>query len=124
MSNFTAVTMAGMLNQFFAGTWHVALYTSMPTVMGGGIELAEPGYSRAEITLPTGTSTYRANTNTVEFPEAQTDWVDILGIGILTASVGGTLRAFHTFDAPITISAGMRLYFEPGQIEVGFVGGA
>lgn len=78
-----------------AARW-IALFTTLPGRDGtGGVEAAGSGYARVSIAAWTDTvaagRTERANAAVVQFPELTGDLLGVVGWGVFTAGVGGTL---------------------------------
>lgn len=80
-------------------TWYLALYTTTPTDVGGGVEAAGAGYARLAITnnganfpAATGTSpTQKANGAAFVFAPATGDWsggADMVAWGLFDALAG------------------------------------
>jgi hypothetical protein len=85
---------------------YVALYLSMPTVAGGGVEVSGGNYVRQAVTVGAPTNGTASNSIEVLFPTATADWGTLLGYGYFDALSNGNLLSFTTFGAPRQILTG------------------
>lgn len=104
------------------GTLYFGLFTSAPTIAGGGTEVSAGGYARVGV-IANGTNFDAistagdplTNADVIEFPAATAAWGTVLHIGIFDASSGGNLIAF----APVTpraIAIGDVAYWEADDL--------
>jgi hypothetical protein len=75
-------------------TVYLALSTTVPTDAGSFTEVTGGNYARQSIAFSAAASRQIANSGTVTFPTALTDWGTILGWGLYDASSSGNLL-FH-----------------------------
>lgn len=100
-----------------------ALYTTMPTKAGGGVEVSGGAYERQTLTLIPPDDGESANSTELLYPEATADWGEILGFGVLDADSNGNLLAFDLLrdsegtPYTVTISTGSVFRFKPGALK-------
>lgn len=123
---------AGLLNHVFRSASlpqpamiYVALYNSAPTDAGGGLEVSASGYARVPIsrsdgawTAPSGSPQTIANSGTVSFASATSNWGSVTSFGLFDSGSGGNLLYSNVLSSSQTISAGMTPSFAPGALTV------
>lgn len=87
-------------------TLYFALFTSSPTVSGGGTEVSAGGYARVAVTANGTNFTAIAtegdplvNALAISFPKATAAWGTVAHLGILDAASGGNLLMFQALSA-------------------------
>lgn len=103
-------------------TVYVGLFAALPTGGIGGTEVSGGGYTRIAVASTTGNWVAPSNGETsnaipIKFAVPSADWGDVLGVGIWTASTGGTLLLHGTASPPRTITNGQAApVFIPGAL--------
>lgn len=102
-------------------TIYVALFTSAPTVSGGGTEVAGGSYARAAVTnnsanWPAAVAGAKSNANAVTFPQATALWGTVVAVGIFDALTGGNLLDFAALTTPRTVNVGDTFSFPVGDL--------
>lgn len=110
-------------------TLHFALFTSTPTVSGGGTEVSGSNYSRKAVTANTTNFTDPATagqncSNAVDiiFPRATGAWGTVTAIGFYDAATGGNLLWFEPINTPTDVGTSQTIRFAVGAIELSFGG--
>lgn len=90
------------------GNRYLALFTTMPTSAGGGVEVAGGSYARVlqvnNLTnFPAAVGGSKKNATAFNFGTATADWGVILGAGFYDALTSGNLLDFGLFGVPITV---------------------
>lgn len=80
-------------------TIYVALYTTMPTVAGGGVEVSGGSYIRQAVTFGAPSLGVSTNSADVNFPQATAGWGTLLGYGYFDAQTAGNLISFQPLGA-------------------------
>lgn len=123
MAGFVNTEEQAILDHYFGGsalsaapgTWHVALFTTMPADDGtGGVEVTGGSYGRQAVTnnatefpAATGANPSKVeNANAITFATATADWGTVLGYGLYDSSSGGTLYWFDVFSTSVVVSNG------------------
>ena len=115
------VTLANAaLNLIFgATTWsarpstlYFGLFTTNPTITGGGVEVSGNNYARKAITANTTNFSDPAtagdnvtNQIAITWPRASGSWGTVTGWGIFDAATGGNLLFFEALATPVAIGA-------------------
>jgi len=110
------------------GSWskpaslYAGLYTTLPTDAGtGGVEVTGGAYARAA--CGPGDAWWSAagvNLQVIQFPLPTADWGLVIGVGLFTASSGGTPWVVRELREPINILAGeAAAAFEAGAFSIG-----
>ena len=115
-------------------TWHVALYTVMPTDTGGGTEVTGGSYARVPVaaslanwagthgagtsTASSGTGGQTSNNGVLAFPTATAPWGTVVGFGLFDAATGGNLWIYAPLTAAQAIGSGATASFAAGQLTV------
>lgn len=103
-----------------AATYHMALFTAMPTASTPGTEVSGGSYGRVAITnnttsFPASTGgANKANGVAFTFPTATAPWGECVGWGFFDASSGGTLRHFGPLSPAIDVGTGVTVVFGVG----------
>jgi hypothetical protein len=102
-------------------TIYVALFTSAPTVSGGGTEVSGGSYARAAVTnnsanWPAAVAGAKSNANAVTFPQATALWGTVVAVGIFDALMGGNLLDFAMLTTPRTVNNGDTFSFPVGDL--------
>jgi hypothetical protein len=101
----------------------VALYTSVPSDVGGGAEVSGGSYAR--VTLANNTTTWpaaaggsKSNGVVIEFPQATADWGIVTGFGIFDDAGTPRLLYWGTLAEPREILEGDTPSFGIGQLQI------
>jgi hypothetical protein len=99
-------------------SWHLALYTSGPTNVGGGVEVAGGGYARLPVAFgPSVVAEGKtANTNQILFRATGADWNEITHMAIFDAASGGNMLWFGPLEEAKPIKNSDKLEWEPGSL--------
>lgn len=116
----TTALITDTLNLIKNDTPFLPLYTSSPTVSGGGTEVTGGSYSRKAITF--GAITSGTMSNTANFPYAGLPTSNITHYGILNAATGGTLKVFGALNSPASVVMGDQLQFPASSITINLSG--
>lgn len=103
-------------------TVYVALFTAMPTVAGGGTEVAGGSYARVAVTndaanWPNAANGVKSNANAINFPQATAAWGVVVGVGIFDALAAGNLLDFAPLAASKTVQNGDTFQLSIGAIQ-------
>lgn len=90
---------------------YVGLFTALPVGGIGGTEVTGGSYARVEVVSTTGNWTAPSNGETanvapIKFAVPSANWGDVLGVGIWSASTGGTLLLHGSISPTRTITSG------------------
>lgn len=103
-------------------TVYIALFTSMPTVLGNdGTEVAGGSYARVAVTnnatnFPNAVGGSKTNANAITFPGATASWGAVVGVGIYDAATSGNLQDFQALVTPKTVGNGDVFSLSAGQL--------
>lgn len=97
---------------------YVALYTSSPTVGGGGTEVSGGGYARQLATFTTPLSGSTSNSADITFPIASSAWGTVVAFAILDAVSLGNMLYFGSLTASRTVQQNDQIKFPAGQLTV------
>ena len=111
------------LNAALATATHLALFTTQPNEAGAATEVTGGGYARVAVTwsAAAGTPTSSSNANQIDFPVASSSWGTVMAIGAMTASSGGTMRAFTEgsgLNLNPTVASGQSVRFSAGAVVI------
>lgn len=96
---------------------YVALFTTIPTVSGGGVEVTGNAYTRQPCTFSVPSNGTSSNTIDVVYPIATpAGWGTITSFGVYDAPVGGNLLYFTTLSSSRLIAASDQVRFPIGQL--------
>lgn len=95
---------------------YVALFTTAPTVSGGGTEVTGGGYARQTVTFAAPVNGQTTNTGDVIFPIAAAAWGTITAFGIYDAATGGNLLYFNLLSVPRSVTINDQVRFPVGQL--------
>lgn len=89
-------------------TVYFALFTTMPTGAGGGVEVTGGSYARVAVTnngsnFPAASSQQKACAIDVVFPQATAHWGTVVGCAIFDASSGGNMLDFGELNVPVVV---------------------
>jgi hypothetical protein len=108
----------------------VALYTTMPTQGGGGVECAASGYTRMSTAFGaiTGAPPSMSNSGPVQWPAAPSNWGAIVAAGIFDRATAGNFLGSAglvdpsdlTTPMPKIIGQGDAFRIPAGALVVGF----
>jgi hypothetical protein len=95
---------------------YVALFTTMPTAGGGGVEVSGGSYARqiGAFTVPVNGQSVSASD--IVFPLATAPWGIVLGYGLYDASMGGNLLYFNTLSTSRNVLLNDQIRFPAGQL--------
>jgi hypothetical protein len=96
---------------FVPATWYFALFTTMPTSSGGGVEVSGGSYARVAKTnnvtnFAASSGQVKTNATLIDWGTATGNWGTILGIGAFDASSGGNLQVFGLLSASQIVNSG------------------
>src|ERR1700677_2250922 len=95
----------------------LALFTTAPTVSGGGVEVLGNGYGRQMIAFTIPSNGSCSNTAAIVFPVAiVADWTTIVAFGVYDASSGGNLLYFANLSTSRYVAIGDQMVFPVGQL--------
>lgn len=86
------------------GAVYVALFTTMPTVAGGGVEVTGGSYARQASTFTPGAAGVASNTIPLTFSSMPA--ATIRGAALFDAASGGNMLMFGAFQAATIVAAG------------------
>ena len=95
---------------------YLALYTTAPTVGGGGVEVSGGSYARQIVVFTAPVLGVSSNNADVLFPVASVAWGTIVAFGVFDASAGGSLLYFNTLSTPRTVLINDQVRFPLGQL--------
>jgi len=95
---------------------HLALFTTAPTVGGGGTEVSGGSYARQLITWTAPVNGQSSNVADALFPVASAAWGIIVAFGVYDASSGGNLLYFNTLSTPRNVQINDQVRFPMGQL--------
>lgn len=121
MSAFpTTLYIAQIYALITSGTPYLALYTTTPTIAGGGTEVSGGSYARKAITFGSVISGSIANSIAISFtgvPAANiTHW------GIKDALTSGNLLLFGALDSSVNALSGDEITFPIGNLQINLTG--
>ena len=99
-------------------TIYVALYTVMPTDVGGGTEVSGGSYVRQAVTFSAPASGTCASFGAVTFPEATLPWGEILGMGLFDDVSAGELLYYGLLATSKIVGTGDQIAFASGALTV------
>ncbi len=99
-----------------SGPLYLGLFTSAPSVSGGGAEVIAPSYARQVVSFSAPSNSVMRNDNNLDYPQALEDWGTISHWGIVAAATAGELLWFGKFDNPSTINRGSSFFIEPSSL--------
>lgn len=103
-------------------TLYVGLFTDMPDSDGtGGTEVTGGSYARVAVTnnstkWPAASAGQKSNGEAINFATATANWGTVKGVGIFSASSGGTPKYFGALEANRTINNGDAFSFAIAQL--------
>lgn len=102
-------------------TWYLALFTSMPSVTGGGTEVTGGSYGRVSVTnnatnFPAAVAGVKSNGVDIVFAPATAGWGTVVGFGWFDALTGGVLRHFAALGTPKLVNNADTPEFAAGQL--------
>lgn len=97
---------------------YVALFTTSPTVAGGGVEVSGGGYVRQGCTWAPTVNGATTNTSPVIFPVATANWGTVVAFGLYDAGLGGNLLYFAPLNASRTVQINDQIQYPAGQLVV------
>jgi len=98
---------------------YVALFTSDPTDAGTGTEVSGTSYARVQVTAwDSPASRATANTNTITFAQAGSNWGTVTHVGILDASSAGNLLFHGALTASKTVDSGVTFSIAAGALDI------
>lgn len=95
---------------------YCALFTSSPTVNGGGTEVSGNGYTRQAILWGAPSNGVLANTADVVFPIATADWGTITSFAVFDQASGGNCLYFANLSSSRYIYTNDQVRFPTGQL--------
>lgn len=109
-----------VLNLIKNNTPHLALYTVAPTAAGGGTEVSGGSYARKPITYGAIAAGQMSNSALISYSGLPAS--TITHYGVFSAATGGTLKAFGSLNAPVSVISGDQLQFPVGNHTLTFAG--
>ena len=116
----TTTQSTATLNLIKNDTPYLALYTTTPTVGGGGTEVSGGSYARQAITYGAISSASMSNSAVITFtgmPNAT-----VTHYAVLNAATGGTMKGFGALNSPVTTVTGDQVQFVIGAHSVSVSG--
>lgn len=86
------------------GSVFLALFTTQPTSSGGGTEVTGGSYVRAGLTFTASSGGATSNANQVQITGMPA--VSVVGLAVMSASIGGTMLFYGALLTPKTTNAG------------------
>ncbi len=104
-------------------TVYIALYTTVPTDAGGGVEVSAPSYTRKSVTnnatnWPAAAGGVKTNGSDIVFATAAESWGTIVAFGIFDAVSAGNLLYWGTLTSSRLIDAGDTAFFRLGTLTI------
>jgi hypothetical protein len=99
-------------------TIYVALYTVMPTDVGGGTEVSGGSYARQAVTFSAPISGTCASFGAVTFPVASAPWGEVLGMGLFDDVSAGELLYYGLLATSKIVGTGDQIAFASGSLTV------
>lgn len=104
-------------------TVYVALYTTAPTDVGGGVEVSGGSYARVAVTnnltnWPAAAAGAKANGTEITFPTATADWGTVVAFAILDAASAGNFLYWGDLTQSKTVNNGDTAKFAVGDLDV------
>jgi hypothetical protein len=97
---------------------YVALYTTSPTISGGGVEVSGGSYARQAAVFGAPSGGQCGNMADVTFPIASADWGTIVAYGLFDALTSGNLLYYSVMSSPRTVVTNDQVRFTTGQLVV------
>jgi hypothetical protein len=97
-------------------TVYVALYTTIPTPSGGGVEVSGGSYVRQPVTFGAPASHQSASTADVLFPSATADWGEVQAFALFDQPTSGNMLYFAGLTSFRTILTGDQFRFPATQL--------
>jgi hypothetical protein len=95
---------------------YVALFTTLPTPGGGGVEVSGGDYSRQIATFTVPVNGQCVNAADVLFPVAAAPWGTVVGYGLYDSSMGGNLLYFNSLSTPRNVVVTDQIRFPASQL--------
>ncbi len=95
---------------------YVALFTTMPTAGGGGVEVSGGAYARQIGAFTVPVNGQCTNASDVTFPIATVPWGMVLGFGVYDSSMGGNLLYFNLLSTSRNVVINDQIRFPAGQL--------
>ena len=99
-------------------TVYCALFTTAPTAVTAGVEVAGGGYMRMLVTFHVAVAGATANVSAITFPPATAPWGNVMAAVLFDASTGGNQLYFGNLAVPKTVSIGDQLSFAAEALAV------
>lgn len=120
-ANLMVAKMFGATNYTPPANFYLALFTGLPSLAGGGTEVAGGSYARVAIPnnntiFPAPTVSSTATTALYSFPTPSAGWGTIVAVGIYDASSAGNLIGWYQLPTPRVINTGDNYAFPIGNI--------
>lgn len=113
----------GLLNSALRGqafnvpaSAYLALFTTMPTAGGGGVEVSGGAYTRQIAAFAAPVNGQCLNSADILFGVATAPWGNVIGYGLYDASSGGNLLYFNLLSTPRNVLVNDQLRFPAGQL--------
>ena len=116
----TTTQSTATLNLIKNDTPYLALYTTTPTVGGGGTEVSGGSYARLAITYGAISSASMSNTTILTFTGLPT--ANITHYAVLNASTGGTMKGFGALNSSAITVSGDQLQIAVGAHSISVSG--
>ncbi|MDQ3649698.1 MAG: hypothetical protein M3458_05335 [Acidobacteriota bacterium] len=103
-------------------TYYFGLFTSAPTVAGGGTEVTGGAYTRVAVAndlanWPDAGSGTKANAIALAWAQASAPWGTVTHVGIFDALTGGNMTDFTALATPRAIVSGDTFSLPAGSIQ-------
>ena len=116
MGALTNAEEAEVLDNEFAATRYLALYTTVPDEDGAGTEVTGGGYERQAITMSESTSGLKVNSTDLVFGPATENWGDLAGAVVLDATTSGNKKLKAEIAPAITVNSGYTFTIPAGDL--------
>lgn len=105
-------------------TYYLALFTTVPTDAGGGVEVSGTNYARVAVlndagNFPAAVGGVKTLAGTHTFPVSGGDWGTVTAVGLLDAPAGGDLKYYGLIMSPQIIGVpGIIASFTGGMLTI------
>lgn len=117
MSGIATSEANSILDAQLTGSLYLAMYTTAPTAGSAGTEVTGGSYARQAISFSAASGGIKTQSGAINFPTASAGWGNLVGWAVMSASSGGTRKAFKAFSS-IPINNGDQLSVPASTISV------
>lgn len=104
-----------ILDAQLTGTLYLALFTTAPTASTAGTEVSGGAYARQSISFGSASGGVKTSSGVVNFPTATAGWGTVVAWAVMSASSGGTQKAFRAIPS-VTVNNGDQVTVPAGNI--------